>query len=225
MNLINEMSLSFPSKSSNEAFARSAVSAFVIGLDPTVAELSDIKTAVSEAVTNCIVHGYRRESGTVYINGKIYENNKVVIKIRDKGCGIADIEKAMEPLFTTAPEEDRAGLGFAVMQSFCDKVKVKSTVGKGTAVTLEKVISSGRFDWLRSMASRVRTTAWTPSLCSATSSHGSRPWELPSRGLTRTSLTSGEIAAKKMNTQHWPTTSYNHAARRPVPTTLLRRAQ
>ena len=139
MNLINEMSLSFPSKSSNEAFARSAVSAFIIGLDPTVAELSDIKTAVSEAVTNCIVHGYRRESG------KIYENNKVVIKIRDKGCGIADIEKAMEPLFTTAPEEDRAGLGFAVMQSFCDKVKVKSTVGKGTAVTLEKVISSGRF--------------------------------------------------------------------------------
>ena len=99
MNLINEMSLSFPSKSSNEAFARSAVSAFVIGLDPTVAELSDIKTAVSEAVTNCIVHGYRRESGTVYINGKIYENNKVVIKIRDKGCGIADIEKAMEPLY------------------------------------------------------------------------------------------------------------------------------
>ena len=139
MNLINEMSLSFPSKSSNEAFARSAVSAFIIGLDPTVAELSDIKTAVSEAVTNCIVHGYRRESGTVYIN------NKVVIKIRDKGCGIADIEKAMEPLFTTAPEEDRAGLGFAVMQSFCDKVKVKSTVGKGTTVTLEKVISSDRF--------------------------------------------------------------------------------
>lgn len=91
------------------------------------------------------MHGYRRESGTVYINGKIYENNKVVIKIRDKGCGIADIEKAMEPLFTTAPEEDRAGLGFAVMQSFCDKVKVKSTVGKGTVVTLEKVISSGRF--------------------------------------------------------------------------------
>lgn len=84
------------------------------------------------------MHGYRRESGTVYINGKIYENNKVVIKIRDKGCGIADIEKAMEPLFTTAPEEDRAGLGFAVMQSFCDKVKVKSTVGKGTVVTLEK---------------------------------------------------------------------------------------
>ena len=91
------------------------------------------------------MHGYRRESGTVYISGKIYENNKVVIKIRDKGCGIADIEKAMEPLFTTAPEEDRAGLGFAVMQSFCDKVKVKSTVGKGTTVTLEKVISSGRF--------------------------------------------------------------------------------
>ena len=141
----NYMKLEIPSKTTNEAFARAAVGAFAAQVDLTIEELSDIKTAVSEAVTNCIVHGYRRESGTVYINGKIYENNKVVIKIRDKGCGIADIEKAMEPLFTTAPEEDRAGLGFAVMQSFCDKVKVKSTVGKGTAVTLEKVISSGRF--------------------------------------------------------------------------------
>ncbi len=138
----NEMSLSFPSKSCNEAFARSAISAFVMNLDPTIGELSDIKTAVSEAVTNCIVHGYRRESGTIYIKGKITEDNKVVIKIRDKGCGIADVKKAMEPLFTTAPEEERAGLGFAVMQSFCDRVRVKSEPDKGTTVTLEKMIAS-----------------------------------------------------------------------------------
>lgn len=141
MKIINEMSLSFPSKSCNEAFARSAVSAFIMNLDPTINELSDIKTAVSEAVTNCIVHGYRREDGTIYIKGKITGDNKVIIKIRDKGCGIADVKKAMEPLFTTAPEEERAGLGFAVMQSFCDKVKVKSEPDKGTIVTLEKTIA------------------------------------------------------------------------------------
>jgi stage II sporulation protein AB (anti-sigma F factor) len=113
-----------------------------MNLDPTISELSDIKTAVSEAVTNCIVHGYRRESGTIYIKGKIIDNNRVIIKIRDKGCGIADVKKAMEPLFTTAAEEERAGLGFAVMQSFCDKVRVKSALDKGTTVTLEKQIAS-----------------------------------------------------------------------------------
>lgn len=138
----NEMSLSFPSKSCNEAFARSAVAAFVMNLDPTISELSDIKTAVSEAVTNCIVHGYRRSSGTIYIKGRITDDNKVTLKIRDKGCGIENVKKAMEPLYTSAPEEERAGLGFAVMQSFCDKVRVKSAVGKGTTVTLEKMISS-----------------------------------------------------------------------------------
>lgn len=136
------MSLSFPSKSCNEAFARSAVAAFVMNLDPTISELSDIKTAVSEAVTNCIVHGYRRSSGTIYIKVRITDDNKVTLKIRDKGCGIEDVKKAMEPLYTSAPEEERAGLGFAVMQSFCDKVRVKSAVGKGTTVTLEKMISS-----------------------------------------------------------------------------------
>lgn len=140
--VINEMSLSFPSKSCNEAFARSATAAFVMNLDPTISELSDIKTAVSEAVTNCIVHGYRRNSGIIYIKGKITDDNKVTLKIRDKGCGIEDVKKAMEPLYTSAPEEERAGLGFAVMQSFCDKVRVKSVVGKGTTVTLEKMISS-----------------------------------------------------------------------------------
>lgn len=139
MKIKNEMNVSFPSKSCNEALARSIVASFVMALDPTVNELSDIKTAVSEAVTNCIVHGYRREIGTIYIRAKITENNKLTIKIRDKGCGIDDVEKAMEPLFTTAPEEERAGLGFAVMQSFCDKVRVKSEIGRGTAVTLEKI--------------------------------------------------------------------------------------
>ena len=140
MKTINEMKLSFPSKSRNEAFARAAVAAFIAALDPTVSELSDLKTAVSEAVTNCIVHGYGRTSGTVYLTGKITEDNRVIIKIRDKGVGIADVKQAMEPLFTTAPEEERAGLGFAVMQSFCDRVRVSSKPERGTTVTLEKQI-------------------------------------------------------------------------------------
>ena len=142
MKSVNEMKLSFPSKSCNEAFARSAVAAFIMNLDPTVNELSDLKTAVSEAVTNSIVHGYRRQSGIIYISGRILENGRVTVKIRDKGCGIADVEQAMQPLFTTAADEERAGLGFAVMQSFCDKVRVTSTVGKGTTVTLEKLIGA-----------------------------------------------------------------------------------
>ncbi len=142
MKTLNKMKLSFPSKSCNEAFARTAVSAFIMNLDPTVNELSDLKTAVSEAVTNCIVHGYRRQDGTIYISGVIREDNRVIIKIRDSGCGIADVEQAMKPLFTTAADEERAGLGFAVMQSFCDKVKVKSAPGKGTTVTLEKQIGA-----------------------------------------------------------------------------------
>ena len=142
MKTVNEMKLSFPSKSCNEAFARSAVAAFVMNLDPTVSELSDLKTAVSEAVTNCIVHGYRRQSGEIFLTGKIFENGKVSVKIRDKGCGIENVEQAMQPLFTTAADEERAGLGFAVMQSFCDTVRVRSTPGKGTAVTLEKLIGA-----------------------------------------------------------------------------------
>ena len=141
MKIINEMKLSFPSKSCNEAFARAAVTSFVMNLDPTVEELSDLKTAVSEAVTNCIVHGYRHGSGTIFITAKITEANKVTVKIRDKGCGIEDVNQAMQPLFTTAPEEERAWLGFAVMQSFCDSVKVSSKPQKGTTVTLEKYIA------------------------------------------------------------------------------------
>ena len=144
MNVINEMHIKFISKSTNEGFARSVVSAFILELDPTINEIADIKTAVSEAVTNSIVHGYKRESGMIYIDAKITDSKKVIIKIRDKGVGIENVEKAMEPLFTTSQQEERAGLGFTVMQSFMDRVKVKSTPNKGTTVTLEKQIISVR---------------------------------------------------------------------------------
>ena len=137
MKAMNEMSVSFPSVSSNESFARAAVSAFAAQLDPTLDQLADLKTAVSEAVTNAIVHGYRETIGKVTITARLYETGKVVVKIRDKGVGIEDVEKAMEPLYTTGGEE-RAGLGFAVMQGFCDKVSVRSQPGKGTTVTLQK---------------------------------------------------------------------------------------
>ena len=141
MKVRNSMKLSFPSRSSNEAFSRAAVAAFILPLDPTVAEISDLKTAVSEAVTNAIVHAYPDSFGTVYIEVRITEDNRVIVKIRDRGVGIPDIVKAMEPLYTTSSDE-RAGLGFAVMQSFTDKVTVRSAVGRGTTVTLEKLIHS-----------------------------------------------------------------------------------
>ena len=142
MKTVNSMRLSFDSRSVNESFARAAVAAFALPLDPTLEELSDIRTAVSEAVTNCIVHGYREGIGKVYITVKLMEDNRLIVKIRDTGCGIPDIKKAMEPLFTTCSTGERAGLGFAMMESFMDKVKVYSTVGKGTTVVLEKRLSS-----------------------------------------------------------------------------------
>ena len=133
----NEMRLTLWSFSVNESFARAAVSSFVSQLDPTVEDLGDLKTAVSEAVTNCIIHAYPREKGKIYITVRLSEDGKAMVKVRDKGCGIADVAKAMEPLFTTGGEE-RAGLGFAVMESFTDKLRVRSTLGKGTVVTMEK---------------------------------------------------------------------------------------
>ena len=139
MKALNEMKLSFPSRSANEAFARTAVAAFVAQLDPTVDELTDIKTAVSEAVTNCIIHAYRDTIGTIYITVRIFESGNVTVRIRDRGCGIENIAQAMEPLYTTAGGE-RAGLGFAVMQSFTDKLRVQSQHGKGTTVIMEKTI-------------------------------------------------------------------------------------
>lgn len=137
----NEMKLVFPSKSANEGFARAAVAAFIAQLDPAVDELADIRTAVSEAVTNCIVHAYKETIGDVYLQVRLYETGRVVVKIRDKGCGIENVEQAMEPLFTTGGEE-RSGLGFSVMESFTDKVKVTSRKDKGTTVTLVKTLAS-----------------------------------------------------------------------------------
>ena len=141
MRPLNQTQISFTSNSVNESFGRAAVSAFLAQLDPTVADLTDMKTAVSEAVTNAIVHGYKDKIGTVYITVKLFENGKAVVRVRDKGCGIPDIQQAMEPLYTTGGEE-RAGLGFAVMQSFCDSVRVTSAVGRGTSVTLTKYFES-----------------------------------------------------------------------------------
>lgn len=136
----NKFQLTIPSKSTNESFARVTVAAFVTQLDPTVEEISDIKTAVSEAVTNCNIHAYPDSIGKVYISGEILEDKTVRIKIRDRGRGIENIKKAMEPLYTTGGEE-RAGLGFAVMESMMDKIKVTSKPDKGTTITLIKRIS------------------------------------------------------------------------------------
>jgi len=140
----NEMRLVIESRSVNESFARVAVSAFAAQLDPTVEELSDIKTAVSEAVTNCIVHAYAKTVGKIYIGAGLYGDNLLRIKIRDNGCGIPDVKQAMEPLYSTLGEE-RSGLGFSVMESFMDRLRVRSTPGKGTVVVLEKRIR-GRGD-------------------------------------------------------------------------------
>ncbi len=137
----NEMTLSFKSKSENESFARTAVAAFIINLDPTVMEISDIKTSVSEAVTNSIIHGYGRGGGEVIINCKISERT-VYIEVIDSGSGIENIEKAREPLYTSKPHEERSGLGFTVMESFMDEVRVYSQVGKGTKVYMVKTLKS-----------------------------------------------------------------------------------
>lgn len=140
--ILNEIKLKFPSLSENERFSRLVVSGFASQLDPQVDEISDIKTAVSEAVTNSIVHAYKNEIGKIELIARIYEDNVIYIKIKDYGCGIPDIKKAMEPLFTTSPEEERAGLGFAVMESFMDKLKVLSKEGKGTTVILTKKLKT-----------------------------------------------------------------------------------
>ena len=137
----NEMKLEFLSKSNNEAFARITVAAFVAQLDPTIEELADIKTAVSEAVTNCIIHGYENTEGIVKIKGKIIKNN-VEIEISDTGKGIENIELARKPLYTTKGNLERSGMGFTIMESFMDEVDVESVVGLGTKVTMRKVIKN-----------------------------------------------------------------------------------
>lgn len=124
--------------SKNESLARMCVAAFASQLDPTIEEISDIKSAVSEAVTNCIVHAYPNSIGEITIQLRIVNGDSLYIKIKDNGVGIADVKKAMEPLYTTSPETERAGLGFAVMESFMDKLSVRSKIGKGTTVTMVK---------------------------------------------------------------------------------------
>ncbi|WP_454939564.1 anti-sigma F factor [Evtepia sp.] len=133
----NQVSLVFPSRSANEAFARTAAAAFTAQLDPTLDELGDVKTAVSEAVTNAIVHAYPDTLGKVEVKLRLYPGNQLELIVRDWGVGIPDIEKARTPLFTTGNEE-RSGMGFTIMESFMDSVKIRSTSGKGTTVTMRK---------------------------------------------------------------------------------------
>lgn len=137
----NEMKLIFPSLSENESLARVAVGGFISPKNPRIDELNELKTAVSEAVTNCIVHAYRDTVGLIELTAKLTDDG-VYIKIRDRGCGIEDVKKAMEPLFTTLPGEERSGLGFSVMESFTDSVTVKSRAGSGTTVVMIKKLRS-----------------------------------------------------------------------------------
>ena len=137
MKTSNYMKIEFLSRSVNEGFARTAVAAFVSQLDPTLAEIEDIKTAVSEAVTNAIVHAYPQSIGKIVLRSRILEDGIVELTVRDSGCGIADVERAKEPLFTTGGEE-RSGMGFTIMESFMDCLRVKSNVGRGTCVTMRK---------------------------------------------------------------------------------------
>lgn len=139
--LVNECKTRFPALSRNEGLSRSAAAAFALQCDPTVEEIAAVKTAVSEAVTNAIVHGYRDTTGVIEMIMRLYNDNTLYIQIKDQGSGIADVEQAMQPMFTTAPaEEERSGLGFTVMESFMDKVKVRSALGHGTNVVMEKHI-------------------------------------------------------------------------------------
>lgn len=142
----NEMQVIFDSRSSNESFARVTVASFMTSLNPTVEEVSDVKTAVSEAVTNAIIHGYDNEVHNIYIKCRTKENT-LYLEIRDEGKGIEDISQAMEPLFTTRPELERSGMGFSFMEAFMDKLEVISEPGKGTTVKMEKTIGKGRKLW------------------------------------------------------------------------------
>lgn len=139
MKKLNSMKLTIPAKSVNEGFSRAAVAAFAALADPTLEELNDVKTAVSEAVTNCIVHAYREQTGVITIDAALYDGGMLKIRIKDRGCGIEDIDRARQALYTTAGDE-RSGLGFTVMESFSDKLQVRSAPGRGTAVTLTKYI-------------------------------------------------------------------------------------
>lgn len=137
----NEMKLEFISKSNNESFARITVAAFVAQLDPTIEEISDIKTAVSEAVTNCIIHGYEDKEGIIKIECKLIKNT-ILIEVSDNGKGIENIDLAKEPLYTSKPDLERSGMGFTIMESFMEDVKIESILGIGTKVTMKKTIKN-----------------------------------------------------------------------------------
>lgn len=139
----NEMILEFSSVSKNESFARAVVAAFVSQLDPTLEELSDLKTAVSEAVTNAIIHGYEKTDGSIKIRTRL-EGNEAQIEIEDYGAGIPDISRAVEPFYTSKPEMERSGMGFAFMEAFMDDLHIESSVGNGTKIIMRKVIGSNR---------------------------------------------------------------------------------
>lgn len=145
MKIVNELKMTLDARSVNESFCRVAAASFAAYLDPTVEEISDIKTAVSEAVTNCIVHAYKEKGGKIYITVQLADDNTVIVRIRDRGVGIPDIKKAREPLFTTGGD-DRSGLGFSVMECFSDKLRVTSKEGRGTTVIIYKKIRGKRDD-------------------------------------------------------------------------------
>jgi len=140
MTEINNMKMEFLSRSANEGFARTSVACFAAQLDPTLEELGDIKTAVSEAVTNCIVHAYPDTLGKIMLRARIFDDNSIEITVRDWGCGIEDIDRARSPLFTTGGD-DRSGMGFTIMESFMDRLRVRSRLDRGTTVTMRRRIS------------------------------------------------------------------------------------
>jgi len=142
----NEMELIFESRSVNEGFARVAVAAFLTQLNPTLEEVADVKTAISEAVTNAIIHGYESEIHNISIRCRIDEK-QFCVEVKDEGKGIADIERAMEPLFTTRPELERSGMGFSFMEAFMDEIEVQSKLNEGTVVRMQKTIGKGRTLW------------------------------------------------------------------------------
>ena len=142
----NEMEIRFDSRSANEGFARGAVASFLTQLNPTVEEVADVKTAVSEAVTNAIIHGYENEIHKVHIRCRI-EENMFTVEVCDQGRGIENVEEAMQPMYTTKPEQDRSGMGFAFMEAFMDSVEVESVLGEGTKVKMKKAIGKGREIW------------------------------------------------------------------------------
>lgn len=146
MTSTGEMELVFDSSSANESFARVTVAAFMTRLNPTLEEVSDVKTAVSEAVTNSIIHGYEQKEGWISIKCKV-EEKELYIEVSDKGKGIENVEQAMEPLFTTKPELERSGMGFAFMEAFMDEIEVQSQAGQGTVIKMRKTIGEGLKPW------------------------------------------------------------------------------